>query len=199
MRSIKLTCFLSCIGSKLTDKVLIDESKHIVVLSSIHRYILYQRKKITHSTSLLCIRSAQLLQASLQCVEYSRKHLLVSRRYQSCKSRQGITYIGNLEIKVFACPSGIKVVISNEIAQIVLYPIDCFRIFFFELAQISICEIIVFCKPNFLFGKKLIKNEAKNIVLVFISLNLRAHLVGRCPYFICELLLVHNRIFYPFR
>ena len=33
--------------------------------------------------------------------------------------------------------------------------------------------------------------QTEDIVLIFIGVNLRAHLVSRCPYLVSELLLVH--------
>lgn len=44
--------------------------------------------------------------------------------------------------------------------------------------------------------KKLIENKTKDIILVFVGIDLRTHLVRRCPYFICKLLLIHIFTFY---
>ena len=47
---------------------------------------------------------------------------------------------------------------------------------------------------HFVVGEELIEYQSEDIVLVFISVDLRAHLVGGCPYLVCKLLLVHIRL-----
>ena len=45
VRGVELTCFLSGICRKVTDKIFVDKAENIVVLLAVHRNILYQRQK----------------------------------------------------------------------------------------------------------------------------------------------------------
>ena len=44
---------------------------------------------------------------------------------------------------------------------------------------------------HFVVGEELIEYQSEDVVLVFVGVNLGAHLVCRCPYLVGKLLLVH--------
>lgn len=47
VRSIEFACLFSCVRCKIGNQILIDETKHVISLSFIHRDILYQSKQVT--------------------------------------------------------------------------------------------------------------------------------------------------------
>ena len=105
--------------------------------------------------------------------------------------RKRITHIGNLEIVALLDPCGKQVVIGDEVAALTLHEFHNVRIILRELRQLLVSKITGFQAHQLGFGKELIKDEAKNVILVFVRLDLGTHLIGGFPNLRSELLLVH--------
>ena len=58
---VEFARLLAGIGSKLADKVFVDESQYVIVLLAIHRNILNQLEQIAHSSCLFALSTAQVL------------------------------------------------------------------------------------------------------------------------------------------
>ena len=105
--------------------------------------------------------------------------------------RKRITHVGNLEIVALLDPRGEQVVIGDEITTFALHEFHNVWIILRELRKIVLSEVTGFQAHQLGFGKELIKDETKNVILVFVRLNLGTHLIGRFPNLRSELLLIH--------
>lgn len=73
--------------------------------------------------------------------------------------------------------------------------IDPFRVFLCQRVEVIAGEPFGGCKSLQLVAKVLIEDESKDVILVFVGFDLRAHLVSGFPDLGCELLLVHDSFF----
>ena len=108
------------------------------------------------------------------------------------KRRQGVMHVFNAEILPHFQPGGKQVFIRNKISDILLNAGYRFLILFGQFREVFIRPIIFLQVFHFLLGKELIENKPQNVILVFIRLNLRTHLIGRFPDFCGQLLLIHS-------
>ena len=97
----------------------------------------------------------------------------------------------HLEIVALLDPRGEQVVIGDEITTFALHEFHNVWIILRELRKIVLSEVTGFQAHQLGFGKELIKDETKNVILVFVRLNLGTHLIGGFPNLRSELLLIH--------
>lgn len=91
-------------------------------------------------------------------------------------------HISNVKVTTCFTPRGVEVVVRDEVAQTVLHKIDSFGVVLNEnLSKLIGFHVIVVHQLLDLIGEELIEDEAENVVLVFLRLNLGAHGVRRFP------------------
>ena len=192
MRRIEFARLFSCVGSKHTDEVFIDEPKHIIALTAVHGDVLNEIEQSADRLGLRAGAVAKFGKPGFQGVENFFEYALVRRRNQPAECRERIADVGNIKILAHAKPSREKILIGDKVADILLYPLDGFCLVFGHRFKQFIIVIIRLQKFNFLIGQVFIENEAENKVLVFAGFNLGSHLICRSPYFLCKLLFVHG-------
>ena len=87
MWSIELACLLAGISSKFTNQILVDETKHIIVLLSVHRYVFYQVQQTFDGSRLILGGRPQFLQANFKSIKDVFENILMGRMYKTFKSR----------------------------------------------------------------------------------------------------------------
>ncbi|MNE43965.1 hypothetical protein D3C80_1381690 [compost metagenome] len=114
---------------------------------------------------------------------------------QAAKGRQGFANISNIEVAGLFEPRRKQVLVGDEVTQVGLEVANGFRVFFSHRTEVFVCEALGGGEGQQLVGEVLVEDEAKDVVLVFVSLDLGSHLVGRFPNLGCELLLIHGEYF----
>ena len=182
MRRIELASFLAGIGGEVADQVLIDEAKHVVVLATVHRDVLDEVDEVAGGLGLATCVGAELGETGLQRVEDAVENALAGRVDVAAKGREGVANVRNLEVAAFGDPGGEEVVVGDEVAALALDELDRFFVVFHEARQILLGEITCLQAGDFGLGEELVEDEAQDVILVFICLDFRAHLVGGFPY-----------------
>ena len=190
-RRVEFAGLLACIGGEIADEVLVDETKHVIILTTIHRNVFNEINQISRGLGLASRVGAEFGKSSLQRVENTIEHFPMRRIDIAGERRKRITHIGNLEIVALLDPRGEQVVIGDEITTFALHEFHNVWIILRELRKIVLSEVTGFQAHQLGFGKELIKDETKNVILVFVRLNLGTHLIGGFPNLRSELLLVH--------
>ena len=182
MRRVELASFLTGVGGEVADQVLIDEAKHVVVLATVHRDVLDEVDEVASGLGLATCVGAELGEARLQRVEDAVENALAGRVDVAAKGREGVANVRNLEVAAFGDPGGEEVVVGDEVAALALDELDRFFVVFHEARQILLGEITCLQAGDFGLGEELVEDEAQDVILVFICLDFRAHLVGGFPY-----------------
>ena len=190
-RRVELAGLLACIGGEIADEVLVDETKHVIILTPIHRNVFNEINQISRGLGLASRVGAKFGKSGLQRVENTIEHFPMRRIDIAGERRKRITHIGNLEIVALLDPCGKQVVIGDEVAALTLHEFHNVRIILRELRQLLVSKITGFQAHQLGFGKELVEDEAKNVILVFVRLDLGTHLIGGFPNLRSELLLVH--------
>ena len=183
MRRIELAGFLTGVGGEVADEVLVDEAKDVVVLATVHRDVLDEVNEVASGFGLAPCVGAELGETGLQRVEDAVEDALASRVDVAAKGREGVANVRNLKVAAFGDPGGEEVLVGDEVAALALDELDRFLIVFHEAWQILLGEITCLQAGDFCLGEELVEDEAQDIILVFICLDFRAHLIGGFPYF----------------
>ena len=122
------------------------------------------------------------LKRTKEDVEDAIENALAGRVDVAAKGREGVANVRNLEVATFGDPGGEEVLVGDEIAALALDELDRFLIVFHEARQILLGEITCLQAGDFGLGEELVEDEAQDVILVFICLDFRAHLVGGFPY-----------------
>ena len=182
VRRIELACFLTGVGGEVADQVLVDEAKHVVVLATVHRDVLDEVDEVASGLGLAPCVGAELGETGLQRVENAVEDALAGRVDVAAKSRESVANVRNLEVAALGDPGGEEVFVGDKVAALALDELDRFLIVFHEARQILLGEITCLQAGDFGLGEKLVEDEAQDVILVFICLDFRAHLVGGFPY-----------------
>lgn len=118
MRGVEFTCFLTGISSKLTDKVLIDETEHVITLTVIGRDVLDEREQIEDGFRLLSGCRTEFVDSRTEGREDFLEELLVVLVDQSFERREGDGDVLDAEIIAHLEPRRKEVVVRNEIADV---------------------------------------------------------------------------------
>lgn len=182
MRRVELAGFLTGVGGEVADKVLVDEAKHVVVLATVHRDVLDEVDEVASGLGLAPCVGAELGEAGLQRVEDAVEDTFAGRIDVAAKSIEGIANVRNLEVAALGDPGGEEVLVGDEVTAFALDELDRFLVVFHEARQILFGEITRLQAGDFGFGEELVENEAQDVILVFVCLDFRTHLVGGFPY-----------------
>ena len=182
MRRIELAGFLTGVGGEVADEVLVDEAKDVVVLATVHRDVLDEVNEVASGLGLAPCVGAELGETGLQRVEDAVEDALAGRVDVAAKGREGVANVRNLEVAALGDPGGEEVFVGDEVAALALDELDRLLVVLHEARQILFGEITRLQAGNFGLGKELIEDEAQDVVLVFVRLDFRAHLVGGFPY-----------------
>ena len=182
VRRVELAGFLTSVGGEVADEVLVDEAEHVVVLATVHRDVLDEIDEVAGGLGLAPCVGTELGETGLQRVEDAIEDALASRVDIAAKSREGVANVRNLKVASFGDPGGEEVFVGDEVAAFALNELDRFFVVFHEARQIFLSKITRLQAGDFSFGEKLVEDEAQYIVLVFVCLDFRAHLVGGFPY-----------------
>ncbi len=182
VRRIELARFLTGVGGEVADEILVDEAEHVVVLATVHRDVLNEVDEVAGGLGLASCVGTELGETGLQRVEDAIEDALASRVDIAAKGREGVANVRNLEVAALGDPGGEKVLVGDEVAALALDELDCFLVVFHKARQILFGEITRLQAGYFGFGEELVEDEAQDIVLVFVCLDFRTHLVGRFPY-----------------
>ena len=93
MRRIELPSFLTGVGGKVADQVLIDEAKHVVVLATVHRNVLDEVDEVASSLGLAACIGAELGETGLQRVEDAVEDALAGRVDVAAEGREGVANV----------------------------------------------------------------------------------------------------------
>lgn len=182
VRRVELSRFLASVGGEVTDEVLVNEAEYVVVLATVHRDVLDEVDEVASGLGLAPCVSAELGETGPQRVEDAVEDTLAGRVNVAAKGIEGVANVRNLEVAALGDPSGEEVLVGDEVAAFTLDELDRLLIAFHEAWQIFLSEITRLQAGDFGFGEKLVEDEAQDIVLVFVCLDFRAHLVGGFPY-----------------
>lgn len=182
MRRVELAGFLTGVGGEVADEVLVDEAEHVVVLATVHRDVLDEVDEIASGLGLAPCVGAEFGETGLQRVEDAVEDTLAGGIDVAAKGREGVANVRNLEVAAFGDPGGEEVLVGDEVATLALDKLDRFFVVFHEARQILLCEITCLQAGNLGLGQELVEDEAQDVILVFICLDFRAHLVGGFPY-----------------
>lgn len=191
VRCVKLAGFLAGVSGDVADEVLVDEAEHVVVLPAVHRDILDEVDEVASGLGPAWIISSQLGEARLQRVEDAVEDALACRFDVATEGGKRVAHVRYIEVAALCHPGGEEVVVSDEIAALALDELNRLLVFFDKAGQILLGEVAHLQAGNLGLGQKLVEDKSQNVILVYVSLNLRAHLVGRLPYLGGQLLLVH--------
>ncbi|EJX10407.1 hypothetical protein EVA_01328 [gut metagenome] len=178
MRRIELTRLFPCIGSKVTDQILIHIAQHVVVLTAIGGNILDQFDKPFQRLGLCRGIGTQFAQSGLQGFEDVLIHTLVLRTHQAVETVEGCTQVAHVEIAVALQPSAKEVLVLDKVADVVLTEINHHHhllviVIFYKVRQVFIRPVIFILQvAHLIVRKELVENQAKDIILVFVCLNL---------------------------
>ena len=81
--------------------------------------------------------------------------------------------------------------VGNEVADALFDVFRCLFVFFRQSLDFFLSGSLIFHEAHQLVGQVFVEDEAKDVVFVFVGLDLGAHLVGGLPDLGSELLLVH--------
>lgn len=193
---IELTCLFASMGGKVADKELIDIAQHVVVLRAISRYVLDEFDESFQSLGLCRRIVAQFAQTLAQgfedagihrCEVFTHQTLEVTECLaERCDAELGICKPSIEQILIFDEEADVFLTLGNGVLHIhilvVLY--EFHQLIFFPFAVLD--EVFHLC-----VGQELVEDKSQNVVLILIGINLVAHIVRRCPYSVCQLLLVH--------
>ena len=144
MRGIKLTGLFASVGRKVTDQILINKAKNIIVLFSIGGDIFDQLNQFADGLGLAAGAVAQFAQAGFQCVKDFAEYLLLCFADQTVKSRKSCSDIVYSETIALRQPSREKIVVSDKITQLLLAVSHNFRVIFMHILPDIIFAISIF-------------------------------------------------------
>ena len=90
----------------------------------------------------------------------------------------GIIYHFIVEIAFVFDPGGKEVRVGKEVAEVALEMVNGFLVILGKAAEIVAAEALTLRKAHQFVRKVFVKDEPEDVVLVFIGLDFRAHLVG---------------------
>src|SRR5699024_8512648 len=190
-----LAGLFTVVSWKFRKQILVNEPKHVIALSAISGDVVNKVQQILNRLSLRGRATTQLRQTGFQSAEDVFENVGTARQKKAVKSRKRITDISNIEVTACSTPCRVKVVVRDEIAQAVLHEIDSLGVILDKnLSKLVGFHIIGVHQLLNLLGEELIEDEAKNVVLVFLRLNLGAHGVRRLPDARCELSFIHGEV-----
>ena len=192
VRGVEFARFFARVCGKHADEILVNEAKHIVALASIHRNVFDELNKIADGLGLPRGVVAEFAQAGFQGLENALEETLVIRVNEAAEGRQGIAHMGDIKIAFLIDPGGEEVRVGKEITEVALEMINGFLVILGKAAEIVVAEALVLREAHQFIRKVFVEDEPENVVLVFVCLDLRAHLVGRFPDFGGELLFIHG-------
>lgn len=107
-----------------------------------------------------------------------------------------INFWNKLAVLIFTFnPRREEVVVGHEVAVALLDVVNGLCVLFRKGADILVAEILTFGKGELFVGDIFAKDEAKDVIFVFVGLNFRPHLVGRFTDFRGKLLFIHSMYF----
>ena len=182
VRRVELAGFLAGVGGEVADEILVDEAEHVVVLTTVHRDVLDEVDEVASSLGLAPCVGAELGETGLQRVEDAVEDTLAGGVDVAAKGGEGVANVRNLEVAALGDPSGEEILVGDEVAALALDGLDRLLVIFHEARQILLGEITCLQAGDFGLGEELVEDETQDIILVFICLDFRAHLVGGLPY-----------------
>ena len=191
MGRIKLAGLLPGVGGKIADEIFVDETENIIILLAVHRNIL---DKINQIADGLCPCARGLPQFRKPGLERGKnivEHFLVGRVDKPAESRQCVCDIFGGKVNPLGNPTGEKIVVGDKVSKVFPNALYRLAVLLGKLRKVLICPVIFPQIPDLFIRKKLIKNEAEYVVLIFVRLNFRAHPVSGFPNLRCKLLFVH--------
>ena len=117
---IELTRFLAGISCKVANEILIDITKHVVVLRAVGWNVLNELYKVFQRTCLAGRILSEFAQTSLQGLEYAVIDRLVVGAYQSVERVECHREVSYGKVAVGQQPRGEEVFVFDEISDIVL-------------------------------------------------------------------------------
>jgi hypothetical protein len=111
---------------------------------------------------------------------------------QATEGREGVAHMGNIKVAFVIDPGSEQMRVGDEVADAALDVLRRFLVRFRKRANIGIGEIFPFGEGHQFIREVFVKNEPEDVVLVFVGLDFRPHLVGGFPDFGGELLFVHG-------
>ena len=160
VRGIEFACLLARVCGKHADEIFIDEAKHVIALTPVHGNILDQIQQSADRLGLRTRAVAQLGKPGFQRIEDFFKHALVGRRNQTVEGRKGITDIGHIKVFTHPQPCCKEITVRNEIAYILLNPLDGFFIVFGYSREQFIIVIICLEEFDFLIRQIFVEDKA---------------------------------------
>ena len=191
VRGVELAGLLAGVGSEIADEVLVDEAEHVVVGPAVHRDVLDEVDEVAGGLGLAPCVGAELGETGLQRVEDAVENALACRVDIATEGGKRVAHIRYLEVATLCHPGGEEVLIGDEVAALALDEINRLLVVFHQAGQVLLGEVARLQAGDFGLGEELVEDEAQNIVLVLVSLDLGAHLVGGLPYLGGQLLLFH--------
>ena len=128
MRGVELTRLFARIGGEHADQILVDKAEDIVALAAIHRDHLDKLNQLADGLGLLCGRVAKFAQAGFQSLEDALEEALVIRMNKAAKGRQGIAYMGDLEVATLLDPCRKQMFVGDEVTEVALDEVHGLRV-----------------------------------------------------------------------
>ena len=179
---VELARLFSGIGGKHADEVFVNEPQNVVVLPAVHGDDIYQLDKIADG---LCLRAgavAKLGKPGLQGIKNAVEDFFVRGVNEAAEGRERVAYIGHVKVSAHFKPGGKQVFVGDEVANVLLDGLDDTGVGFrqgldvFSGALQNIADVLYFS-----IRKIFVEDKSKNIVFIFIRLNLGTHFVCGFP------------------
>ena len=190
MRRVELARLLTRVRREIRDEVLVDEAQHVIVLLAPHRDVLDEVDEVTRRLRLGAGIRTQLRKTRLKRVKNAVEDLLASRVNVAAKRGERVANVIDAEIIALGQPRAKQVLVRNEVATQVSGVLDDLDVVLRQRRQVI--QPVPPQPRHLLFRQELVENEAKNVVLIFIRLDLRAHTIRRLPNPGSKLLLIHH-------
>ena len=183
MWRIELTGLLARIGGKVADEIFIDIPQHVIVLRPIGRDVLDKADEVFQRARLAGRILTQLAQSGLQRFEDAVINMLITVADEPVESIERRTEVCHIEVAVRLQPCREEVFIFDEIADVLFAIVnrhlrvlivvvlhkELQHLLFLFLGGIGhIFEDIA----HLVVGEKFVEDESKNIVLIFVGVNL---------------------------
>lgn len=97
---------------------------------------------------------------------------------QAAKGREGIAHMGHIKVALLLYPGGKQVLVGDEVANVAFDVVNGFGVVFRQGAKFSVGETLAFGEAHQFVREVFVEDEAKDVVFVFVGLDLGAHLVG---------------------
>ena len=161
MGRIEFARLFPCVGGKIADKILVDESEDIIVLLPVHGNILDEVDQVADRFRSCAGGLAQFGKPGLEGGKNIVEYLFVGRIDEAAERGKRIRHILSGKVDALGNPTREKIFIGNKVPQVFLDTLNGFAVLLAEFREVFVRPVVFFQIFDLFIRKEFIKMKPR--------------------------------------